>query len=676
MDQLRTRLFDAFLGHEEGIHSVILPAIFSSGGSYNVYIDKYARVKKMPGYARQNSSALTTDTGASAAAFVGLFPYRKIASGTTTRQLVGILDDGVNEWEGWVSTDEGANWTFKTDFGSGSVNKIPDFMQFGNELYMTNGVLAPRVWDGSSWSTAGGTQSPTPTATASSTTGVLNGNYSYKLVSREADGSRHPGSAISTLETVQLKQIDLSWSADADTDVIGYEVYRTTGSGQTFMFVSWIEGRGTTSFTDNVSDDTVLGNRVLEEHGDAPPTGMYYVEPHKQRGWWFRTDTYPTRAWFSDAGDPDSVYANNNLDFSDSETIGDQITGAVGNFEGKLIVFTEKAVWTVSGTGAVIGNIRDWSRVRSNAQVGAASHRSIVRLPAGAKFADQNGVVQTTSHASIAYFTPNGDIRILIGGSEDAGDIIISLPVKDTLSTVNYAERHKIHALHDSVNQQVVWFYPDSSEDVTSTPTRGVVWNYRWGVWYPWTTTPFMSACEADSSTASSKLLVGQGSTSEGGLVYEFLTGTDFDGDTIAAAWMTKAIRGQDQNGNDDIHSTQRWRWLDILFESGLAGDITVEWLSGIDVDESAAVGSVIISPNTQTILSADGDVILSASGDPLVFSQLTTQAKVRLITDGRFLHDTGLRLRISDTSDSSSWAIEAMTVAYQTMEGQKRRFE
>ena len=141
----------------------------------------------MPGYAKQNSSAKTTDTGASAAAFIGLFPYRSISGGTTTRQLIGILDDAVNEWEAWVSTDSGVTWTFKTDFGSASVGAQADFMQFGNDLFMTNGVLAPRVWAGSSWTTAGGTQSPTPTATASATAGVLNGNYNYKLVSREAD---------------------------------------------------------------------------------------------------------------------------------------------------------------------------------------------------------------------------------------------------------------------------------------------------------------------------------------------------------------------------------------------------------------------------------------------------------------------------------------------------------
>jgi len=50
-------LFDAFLGSQEGIHSIILPDIFSSGGSKNVYIDKFARVAQVNGYLRQNEIA-------------------------------------------------------------------------------------------------------------------------------------------------------------------------------------------------------------------------------------------------------------------------------------------------------------------------------------------------------------------------------------------------------------------------------------------------------------------------------------------------------------------------------------------------------------------------------------------------------------------------------------------
>jgi hypothetical protein len=53
---IQVQLFDAFLGTQEGIHSIILPEIFSSGGSSNLFIDKFGRAKKISGYTKQNAS--------------------------------------------------------------------------------------------------------------------------------------------------------------------------------------------------------------------------------------------------------------------------------------------------------------------------------------------------------------------------------------------------------------------------------------------------------------------------------------------------------------------------------------------------------------------------------------------------------------------------------------------
>src|SRR5687768_15894629 len=234
---IQVQLFDAFLGSQEGIHSIILPDIFSSGGSKNVFIDKYGRVVKISGYTKQNSSAITTDTGASATMVRGLIPYRATAGGSITRKLLIVVDDQTNEWEIWVSSNEGATSSFLYDAGSGSVGMVPDAAQFGDDLYITNGKVQPRIYDGTTIAATGLSQSPTPTATASSNSGNLKGNYRYKLVS-VIDGERQAGSASSAvINPVVDKQIDLSWTADANTNVDGYEIYRTTGTGTTFYYL-------------------------------------------------------------------------------------------------------------------------------------------------------------------------------------------------------------------------------------------------------------------------------------------------------------------------------------------------------------------------------------------------------------------------------------------------------
>jgi hypothetical protein len=663
---LQTQLFDAFLGTQEGIHSIILPDIFSSGGSKNVYIDKFGRVAQIDGYTKQNSSGFTTNTGAAATIVSGLLPYRATGGGTTTRKLLLALDNTINEYEFWVSTDNGATATFLSDIGSTYVGVIPDAAQFGDNLYIAVSKGLPRVYDGTTFAAVGLTQSPTITATESSSSGNLIGNYRYKLVSTIA-GVRQFGSASSTSVLVSNKQMSLSWSADANTNVDGYEIYRTSGTGTTFYYLTSIDGRATVAYTDNISDLTLLENRVLEEHGDNPPSA-YYCEPHKQRMWWLRTDTYPTRGYWSDPGEPESVYDHSYLDFSDSETVGDQITGALGNYEGLLVVFTEKALWTVSGTGQTIGDIVDWTKTRTNAQTGSVSHRSAVRVPAGSKYSDQTGQMQTTTVSSIAYFTPLGDIRLFDGDN----DLIVSHPVRDTLAGFNYAQRHKVWALNDSANNQLIWFFPSGS---SGYPDKAVSWNYRYGVWYTWTPMPFAHGVELDTSSDAALLLTGQGNISTGGFVYQFLSGNSFAGSNIEAAWMTKTLYGVNEQGQPAMSNKKRWRWLDLLFRVNQDVDLTVEWLPGNSPDNANAIGSATIMPGAEQLVSADGSAILTADGSAIYLATQSAQAKAILHTAvGDYLHDEGIRLRISANSTNGSWALEAMQLAYQILKGFKRR--
>lgn len=662
--QLQVQLFDAFLGEQEGIHSIILPDVYSSGGSQNLWIDKYGRAKKVDGYSKQNSSAITTDTGTSATLVRALLPYRATAGGSTTRQLLAVFDDGSDEWEIWKSTDDGATWTFVSDKGSGSVGKQADSAQFNDNLIITNGVVAPLKWDGSSLTTAGRTQSPTITSSAGSV-GNLGGVYKWKLVSM-VGGSRQAASVASTALSLQSKQGSLSWTADANTNVTGYELYRTTGTGEIYYYVTFIDGRTTVSYTDNTSDLTILESRVLEEHGDAPPT-TYYVEPHKQRLWYARTTANPTRAYWSDAGLPEDVLSTNFLDFSDSDTVGDVITGMIGNYEGRLIVFTEKALWTVSGTGSVIGDIADWTRIRSNAQIGCVSHRAAVRVPAGAKYPDQNGEQQTTPVVTVAYLTPLGDIRIFDGDN----DIVISNPEKRTLAGINYASRASSFAITDLSRSEITWLFPSGS---SGEPDTAITWNYRWGVWYKrdWA---FSSGVETDNSSTSSLLLAGSNSTTTGGYVFKLWDGNSNNGAAIEAVWMSKALFGINDQGQPSSENLKRWRWADFLFETEQGATITIEWLSGNAPDNGAAIGSTTISPAAQYLVTADGDQILTADGDSILVAQLSTEA-IALLQDssGVFLHDQGIRLRIGDNASAGSWSLESFKLAYQTMPGLKRR--
>jgi hypothetical protein len=321
----------------------------------------------------------------------------------------------------------------------------------------------------------------------------------------------------------------------------------------------------------------------------------------------------------------------NFLDFSDSETVGDVLTGALGNFEGSLVVFTERALWTVSGTGQVIGNVIDWTRTRTNAQAGSVSHRTAARVPAGSKYTDQNGKTQVTNVVTIAYLTPLNDMRLFDGDN----DVIISHPMKTTLSTLNYAARAKAHCLADTARGEITWFYPDSS---ASECSKAVTWNYRWGVWYERPLWASMAcACEADSSTQGSILLTGEASTTTGGYLYQLWTGNSANGAAFRAQWMTKTLYGVNEQAQPAMSHQKRWRWADFLFETEQTVTLTVEWLAGNTPDDATSFGSTTIAPAAVHILTASGDRVVTADGDPLVVSQSSTNARALLEElDGR----------------------------------------
>jgi hypothetical protein len=683
---IQTQVFSVFMGTQEGIHSVALPAIYSSSGSRNLWIDKLGRAKKILGYSKQNSSAVTTNTGGAATRLRALRAYRQTGA-SFTRQLIGVFEAAASEYELWYSTNDGAAWTFIVDLGSGSVGSIPDFAQVDNTLFFANGVVAPRAWDGSALSTAGASaKSPTPTAAVNTASGQLNGTYTFKLISIEADGTRHAGSVTSNSLQYADEQCDLTWSADGDSDVTGYELYRTTGTGSTFYFVTFIDVRTTTSYTDNASDLDILENRSLQEHGDAPPTGSYFCEPHKQRLWWGRTNTNPRRVYWSDPGLPDQVGVDNYIDFTDQGSVGDVITALSGDYQGALVVFCERSIWTVSGTGQIVSDntsigVSDWTRTKSNAVIGAVSHRSVVQIPAGAVYTDSSGDNVTTGSVMEAYFTPLGDIRLFDGNN----DVVISTPVKETLKTFLYAQRNKIHAVHDVENAHVVWFWPGPTPSGDQTENnQAVVWNYRWGVWYVWPDMPMAASTTIETSSDIQIVLTGEAQTSKGGFCYKFFNGDSFDGSNIPSRWITKVIYGTDNSWSVRSPQTmmayvKRFRWLDIIAQAESDVTLTIEWMSGASSDEAVARGgaSQSIEPLGLQLITDDGNGIQTDDESNITLPFDSVQKIINLEgTSGDFIEDVGCRIRISDDAQNGSWSLEGMTLGYQVLPGATRRLQ
>ena len=639
---VQTQPISAFLGEDQSKSTILLSDLYSSGGSQNLYIDKLGRLRTILGYSKQTVTALTTDTGASAAKIVAFFPYRQTASGSFTRQIMAIIDDAVNEWELWYSTDSGATFTFIADLGSTSVGRVPSFVQFGDELYIVNGVITTRMWNGTTLVVAGATQLAAPTITQTAN-GPLTGNYRWKLVPRNTTlpTPRKPGSDPSALTQMDGEYAALAWTADTDAAVVGYEVYRTAGNGAIYFYIDWVDGRLTVAYNDTTPDSQLIGRRVLAEHGDPPPTGCYDITQHKGRIWYFRTDTYPRRGWHADPGDADSVYDDENyIDFTDGDTMGDVHIGAVGDFEGMLVEFQERAIFTVSGTGELIDDRLDWRRRRTNVRVGAASKRAIIKVPAGAKYFDDRGSEHETTRATLAYFTPLGDIRLFDGDQ----DSIISAAIKDRISSYVYAQRLKIWAVTDTVLNHILFFFPESGTECNAC----VAWNYQLGTMHYWAGLNFGHGIETETSTAAQLMLMGDNRTGTGAFVYEWKDTGNFDGASITHTLMMKPIWIRDRAGNPVLSKMHRHRWLDLYFETDASPDtVTVGWFAYTAADGATAVGTTTVS------------------GTARVRAQLRD-------TEGDSYHNFAARFRVT-TTGGAGWILTAAALGYQQLPGNKR---
>ena len=647
-------------GAHEGIGPIDVVDFYSSEDSINVYIEKggpLGQIKKILGYTAQNATPITTDTGGDDVKIVGLFPYRSFSGGSTTRHVVAIVDDGTNEYEAWVSTNAAAAWSFKLQLGT-TVGLIPDAAQIGNNLYITNGSGAGWVYDGSTVAAAGGTKSPQPTATATGT-GPLRGEYEYKLLSLKASKTRQLGSAASTSVRVEDTSMGLTWTADSDGDVVGYEIYRTTGSGFEFYLLTYVDGRTTAAFTpDSVSDPNLLEGITLERKGDAPPSGAHFVETHEQRMWWGRFNANPRRAYYSTPGVADSVGGFDFIEFSDADSASDQLTGMVGAFYGYEIFFQEYSVWSLSGTGEIVNNVANWERSKTSAQYGSVSHRTAVRVPAGAKYPTASGEIAVTGGETLAYMTPIKTINLLApSGGGNFADEVISHPKEDFLDSMWFPKRALAIAEHDKKRGHIRWYFAHGSSQQTNN--RGVQWDYRHGAWTELSIAPFASACtiESDSKIAAEQLLVGAAViATDSGLVHENWSGNNYNsaqGGNITADFWTKTFFGYTEDAAPMMDSLCVWQEMEVV--TGAQGSSqNLTWSLYKDYGKAAggafSTGTVDMAGTNVTHVQAREDLFNATSGNQLI--------------------SHGMRMRLGDTSTDAAWSVPVFSIKFAPLPG------
>jgi hypothetical protein len=185
--------------------------------------------------------------------------------------------------------------------------------EYENYLFVGNGGTIPYKYNGDF--TRHGIYPPTSTSTvASQATGVLTGDYRYKIVNLNSglvESDAGPAMATFTAASATLR-VSLQTFA-ASYGVAARRIYRTAAGGTTYNRVATVSDNTTTTYDDNLADAS-LGAAAPTDAG-VPPKYRAVVY-HANRLFMIEYDN-PNFVWYTELNNPYTVKATNFIKIGD-----------------------------------------------------------------------------------------------------------------------------------------------------------------------------------------------------------------------------------------------------------------------------------------------------------------------------------------------------------------------
>jgi hypothetical protein len=357
---------------------------------------------------RQGVAKLNTTT-------VGSF----VGDGLYTRRSNEGSETMVAWWNGTAYGLTGAS-TFTTIASAQSVFTAGvrvGAAQYQNHIFFGNGGSIPYKYNGTNF-TRHGVYPPTTTATVSSqNTGVLTGDYVYKVTnvnSQSVESDVGPASTTFTAASATMR-VTLPTFA-ASYGVNARRLYRTVAGGTAFKRVTEIADNTTTTYDDNTADGS-LGTAAPTDNG-VPPN--YSVIIYHQNRLFCNDPANPNFVVYSDLNEPYTFASTNFIRAGDNAT---DIVKAFGVFDNGLVVYCENSMTVIYMPDSDDSN---WKIVVSKSPYGSKSPFSILNynnrqlFPAvqGGKFVGFAALAGTTVEPSATF------LSVLTAGSELKSDRI------------------------------------------------------------------------------------------------------------------------------------------------------------------------------------------------------------------------------------------------------------
>lgn len=397
-------------------------------------------------------------------------------------------------------------------------------------IFFGNGGNQPYKFDGSYFTRHGIEQSSAPTA-ISNATGVLTGDYRYKVSYVNSASVEGDVSTSNNTFTVASATIRVTIpTAPASFGVSARKIYRTETGGTSFKLVTTISDNSTTTYDDS-TDDGSLGAVAPTDQGKPPNYSAIVFHPALQR-LFFLDPSNPNYLFWSEASNPYVVKVTNFDRFGDKST---DILKTLTVLENYLIIGAEKRIHIYYFPS---NKPSEWQKIESKSVYGCISPFGIVPFNNGlllpvvqnnlfSGFALLNGDSVTPSSTTLTVITAGSDVL-----SEKIEPIIFNTndATLDDMSAIIYKNKAFFTLAYGTSqttsNRVLVFDY--SYSRIKNIP-------YSWSLWSGMTPTQF--------TIYNGKMYYATNENT--GFVYEMNTSSYSDsGSAINSYYYTKEFAG------------------------------------------------------------------------------------------------------------------------------------
>lgn len=422
--------------------------------------------------------------------------------------------------------------------------------QYNDYMFIGNGGVVPYKWNGAEF-TRHGVYAPTTTSTvASQATGVLTGDYRYKVTARNSalvESDLGPVTATFAAASATLRITSIPVFA-ASYGVNARRLYRTVSSGSTFLLVTTISDNSTTSYDDNTADGS-LSSTAPSDNG-VPPNYNVVIYHHNRL---FMNDpANPNYVWYSELGQPYTVASTNFFKVGDNTT--DLVKG-FGVYENGIVIYCEKSIWINYMVDSTPSN---WRQVRARSPHGSVAPFAILdyqnkqMFPAvqNDKFVGFGGLmgdVTDTSVTSLSIFTTASELK---SDRIETDMFSIQEAYLGNISGIIYKNKAYFAVTYGSGNttNNRIYVYDFSIQNLTKKNKAA---------WVPWT-----GLNAAQFTIYNGDLYYGTSAAT--GFLYKLESGVySDDGTAIDSYFWTKEFSGHPA----DVNYQKDFRYCNLLIE-------------------------------------------------------------------------------------------------------------